>query len=141
MPQTTDTAREWMDEGDHLLARAYEYLAGAATDPTQAAIAAEYFSQAAQTYLGGAVAHQSGDTSVAAPLPDVETLTNQLSGRLRAEALAAQHVPARSGSGGSSRSQAVAESLRDRLSSAIPESFSQPLHDAGARQPLGGRGR
>ena len=141
MAQGADAARDWMDEGDHLLARAYEHLAGAVTDPTQAAMAAEYFSQAAQTYVGGAVAHQSGDTSVAAPLPDMDTLTGQLSGRLRAEVVAAQHVPARSRSGGSSRAQAVAEALRDRLSSAIPESFSQPLHDAGARQPLGGRGR
>lgn len=142
MSTSVDAAREWMDEGDHLLARAYEYLSGAVTDPMQAALAADYFSLAAQTYLSGAVAHLSGAASVAGPLPDVQQLTHQLTGRLRAEAAAAD----RSSSSpvvvtAGRRAQAFAEALRERFLTAIPEAFGHPSNGIVERFPSSVRSR
>ena len=141
MSTSVDAAREWMDEGDHLLARAYEYMAGAVTDPVQAALAAEYFSQAAQTYLGAAVVHQSGAGSVASPLPDVQQLTHQLTGRLRAEAVAADRIASSPTVTTARRAQSLAETLRERFSMAIPEAFGQPSSGIAERFASGTRSR
>jgi hypothetical protein len=126
MASAADSAREWMDEGDHLLGRAYEFLATAALDPTHAEMASEYFSRAAHTYLGGAVEYQSGATLRDATLPDADHLTEKLSGRLRAEAIAARRTSATSATTGAAAAQAFAETLRDRLARAVPEAFTQP---------------
>ncbi len=141
MSSTADAAREWMDEGDHLLARAYEFLAGAATDPVQAALAADYFSKAAQTYLGGAVAQQSGGASVASPLPDAQELMTRLTGRLRAEAIAADRSSSARVVPAGSRPQALAEALRERFTRVIPEEFGQLSNGMVERLPSEARSR
>ena len=125
MASTADSAREWMDEGDHLLGRAYEFLATAASDPTHAEMAAEYFSKAAQTYLGGAVEYQSGATLRDSTLPDADHLTDKLTGRLRAEAIAARRTSTTSAATVAAAAQAFAETLRDRFARAVPEAFTQ----------------
>src|SRR5581483_531356 len=121
--------REWMDEGDRLLARAYEHLAAAGGDPAQTEIAAEYFAQAAQTYLAGAVEYQHGDHAIGGTVPTSDELTARLTDRLRAEAIAARHVATHAESSASpshaslERSQTFAEGLRDRFAHALPDAF------------------
>ena len=129
MPAEMTAIREWMDEGDRLLARGYEQLTAAGGDPAQTDLASQYFAQAAQTYLAGAVEYQYGQHTIAATVPTADELTSRLTDRFHAEAVAARQAatyaessaPPRQGS--LTRSQTFAEGLRDRFSHALPEAF------------------
>lgn len=129
MPADMTAIREWMDEGDRLLARAYEQLAAAGGDPAQTEVASQYFAQAAQTYLAGAVEYQHGQHAIAATVPTADELTSRLTDRFHAEAVAARQASTYAESsapqrqGAVARSQAFAEGLRDRFSHALPDAF------------------
>jgi hypothetical protein len=129
MPADITAIREWMDEGDRLLARAYEHLAAAGGDPAETEVASSYFAQAAQTYLAGAVEYQHGDHAIGATVPTTDELTSRLTDRFRAETIAARHASTHAESSAPStqrslaRSQTFAEGLRDRFAHALPEAF------------------
>ena len=44
MQANLEDVREWMEEGDRLLAQSWDYLAASAADPAQLDFAREYFS-------------------------------------------------------------------------------------------------
>ena len=48
MPANPEDVREWMAEGDRLMAQAYDYLHGGADDPLQLDLAGRHFSRAAR---------------------------------------------------------------------------------------------
>ena len=130
--------REWMNEGDRLLAQAYAHLDAAAADPAQAELAREYFSRAAQTYVGGAVAYQRGSAAVAPALPETDALIDDLTGRLRAEVTAAKRASAGNATTSTAAAQAFAEAVRERFSRAVPEAFSGPSSRGAERDlPVG----
>ena len=60
MQANLEDVREWMEEGDRLLAQSWDYLAASEADPAQLDFAREYFSRAAHAYLAGAVDFQRG---------------------------------------------------------------------------------
>jgi hypothetical protein len=137
---TFDDVREWMAEGDRLLAQAYDYLHGSDSDPSQLALADHAFSRAAQAYLSGGVESQHGAQATmkaGAPIEDPAELVRRLDGRLRGEAEAAQQSGGRhalthadGGRGRAERARAFAEDLRERFSYVAPELFTDRT-DAG----------
>jgi len=60
MPANLEDVREWMAEGDRLMAQAYDYLDVGTDDPLQLDLAGRHFSRAAQAYLAGGVEYQHG---------------------------------------------------------------------------------
>ena len=60
MPANLEDVREWMAEGDRLMAQAYDYLDVGTDDPLQLDLAGRHFSRAAQAYLAGGVEYQLG---------------------------------------------------------------------------------
>jgi len=129
-----DDVREWMAEGDRLLAEAYDYLHGSDSDPAQLALADHAFSRAAQAYLAGGVESQHGAEATmqaGAPVEDAAELVRRLDGRLRGEAEAAQQSGGRhalthadSDRSRTERARAFAEDLRERFSYVAPELFT-----------------
>lgn len=129
-----DDTREWMAEGDRLLAQAYDYLSGSESDPAQLSLADDAFSRAAQAYLSGGVESQHGAQATmeaGAPIDDATELIQRLDGRLRGEADAAQQsggrhslTPGDGGRGRAERARAFAEDLRERFSYVAPELFT-----------------
>ena len=92
MPANLEDVREWMAEGDRLLAQAYDYLNVGTADPLQLDLAGRHFSRAAQAYLAGGVEYQHGpDPAVqaGAVIDDPAALIGRLDGHLRDEADAA----------------------------------------------------
>ena len=53
MQPNLEDVREWMAEGDRLMAEAYDYLNIGTGDPMQLDLAGRHFSRAAQAYLAG----------------------------------------------------------------------------------------
>lgn len=133
MQPNLEDVREWMAEGDRLLAQSWDYLSASEADPAQLNLAGHYCSRAANAYLAGAVEYQHGPQAVAraGALPDdAPQLVQQLEGRLRAEADAAQHSAMRrrltssdSRRAAVERAQTLAEELRERFAHAEPELF------------------
>lgn len=140
-----DYAKEWMRNGDRLLARASERLAAFESDADRLHVdmAVHEFSRAAQMYLTGAVEYQRGrDTTVLATssLDETVRLVQHLEGRLRSEAEAAWQtakphlLPSEESNraSGLDAARAFAESLRERLAYAVPELFDRgPSGDPG----------
>ena len=86
MPANLEDVREWMAEGDRLMAQGYDYLHGGADDPLQMDLAGRHFSRAAQAYLAGGVEYQLGaDAPVpaASVIDDPAALIRRLDGHLR----------------------------------------------------------
>ena len=139
MQANLEDVREWMEEGDRLLAQSWDYLAASDADPAQLDFAREYFSRAAHAYLAGAVDFQRGPQAahrVGIAADDAAQLIPQLEGHLRAEADAAQRSalrlrrPQEARRAAAERAQVLAEELRERFAHAQPELFTRPL-DAG----------
>ncbi len=139
MQANLEDVREWMEEGDRLLAQSWDYLAASEADPAQLDFAREYFSRAAHAYLAGAVDFQQGAQAAhraGIAADDAAQLIPRLGGHLRAEAEAAQRSAQRLGRpqdarrAAVDRAQTLAEELRERFAHAQPELFTRPL-DAG----------
>jgi hypothetical protein len=137
MPSSLDEVRDWMEEGDRLLARAWEHLAASDADPSMRELADGHFSRAAQTYLGGAVEYQRGPGTAMRSGGDFDEpaqLIQRLDGRLRVEAEAAWVDSTRSSAAlqdddrsSVERARTFAEQLRDRFSRAVPEAFNRSI--------------
>lgn len=136
MQLNLEDVREWMEEGDRLLAQSWDYLAASEADPAQLDFAREYFSRAAHAYVAGAVDFQQGvqaahRAGIAAN--DAVQLIPHLNGHLRAEAEAAQRSaqrlrrPQDARRAAVERAQTLAEELRERFAHAQPELFTRPL--------------
>ena len=151
MPANLEDVREWMAEGDRLMAQAYDYLDVGTDDPLQLDLAGRHFSRAAQAYLAGGVEYQHGpDPAVqaGAVIDDPAALIGRLDGHLRDEADAAAKA-----AGGPSpathearrsaveRSRTFAEDLRERFSYAAPDLFRRPAESGVQRTPVSVRGR
>src|SRR5712691_12305777 len=98
MQLNLEDVREWMAEGDRLMAQAYDYLNIGTVDPLQLDLAGRHFSRAAQAYLAGGVDYQHGpDAAVqgGAVIDDPAELIRRLDGHLRDEA----HVAANAAGG------------------------------------------
>jgi hypothetical protein len=139
MQVNLEDVREWMEQGDRLLAQSWDYLAASEADPAQLDLAREYFSRAAHAYLAGAVDFQQGVQAahrVGTAANDAAQLIPHLDGHLRAEAEAAQRSAQRLRRAQDARraiverAQTLAEELRERFAHAQPELFTRPL-DAG----------
>ncbi len=132
MQTNLDEARELMAEGDRLLGRAWEH--GPSSKPGLTAadldLAGQYYAQAAQAYLVGAVEYQHGRAATrdGAAMEDTAELIHSLDGRLRTEAetalrAATDRAPDDSRGGAVERARTLAEELRDRFAHAAPELF------------------
>ena len=151
MSANLEDVREWMAEGDRLMAQAYDYLHGGADDPLQLDLAGRHFSRAAQAYLAGGVEYQLGaDAPVqgADLIHDPAALIGRLDGHLRDEADAAAKAaggpsPAAHDARRSAveRSRTFAEELRERFSYAAPHLFTRPAESGVQRTPVSVRGR
>jgi hypothetical protein len=139
MQANLEDVREWMEEGDRLLAQSWDYLAASDADPAQLDLARGYFSRAAHAYLAGAVDFQQGAQAahrLGVATDDAAQLIPHLDGHLRAEAEAALRSAARhrrpqeARRAAVERAQTLAEELRERFAHAQPELFTRPL-DAG----------
>src|SRR5947208_1681795 len=98
MPANLEDVREWMAEGDRLMAQAYDYLNIGTADPMQLDLAGRHFSRAAQAYLAGGVEYQHGPDAAlqgGAVIDDPAELIRRLDGHLRDEADAAANVAGR----------------------------------------------
>ena len=151
MSANLDDVREWMAEGDRLMAQAYDYLDVGADDPLQLDLAGRHFSRAAQAYLAGGVEYQHGpDPAMQAGdvVDDPAALIGRLNGHLHDEADAAAKA-----AGGPSpathearrsaveRSRTFAEGLRERFSYAAPDLFRRPAESGVQRTAVSARGR
>jgi hypothetical protein len=151
MPANLEDVREWMAEGDRLMAQGYDYLQGGADDPLQMDLAGRHFSRAAQAYLAGGVEYQLGpDNPVQAgsAIDDPAALIPRLDGHLRHEADAAAkaaggHAPAPGDArrAVAERSRAFAEDLRERFEHAAPDLFTRPAESGFERPAIAVRGR
>jgi hypothetical protein len=151
MPANLEDVREWMAEGDRLMAQAYDYLDVGTDDPLQLDLAGRHFSRAAQAYLAGGVEYQLGaDAPVQAGdlIDDPAALIGRLDGRLRDEAdaaakAAAGHSPVPGGlrRAVAERSRAFAEDLRERFEHAAPDLFTRPTESGFERPAVAVRGR
>ena len=151
MPANLEDVREWMAEGDRLMAQAYDYLDVGTDDPLQLDLAGRHFSQAAQAYLAGGVEYQLGSDApqqAGSMIDDPAALIGRLDGRLRDEAdaaakaaggpSAATHEARRSAV---ERSRTFAEELRERFSYAAPDLFRRPAESGVQRTAVSARGR
>lgn len=151
MAANLEDVREWMAEGDRLMAQAYDYLNVGTADPLQLDLAGRHFSRAAQAYLAGGVEYQHGpDASVqaVAKIDDPVALIGRLNGNLRDEADAAAkaaggHAFAPDGArrAAAERSRTFAEELRERFEHAAPDLFTRPTESGFERTAVSVRGR
>ena len=151
MPANLEDVREWMAEGDRLMAQAYDYLDVSADDPLQLDLAGRHFSRAAQAYLAGGVEYQHGPApavQAGAVIDDPAALIGRLDGHLRDEAdAAAKAAGGRASAPGdgrraaAERSRAFAEDLRERFEHAAPEFFTRPAESGVQRTAVSVRGR
>jgi hypothetical protein len=151
MPANLEDVREWMAEGDRLMAQAYDYLDVGTDDPLQLDLAGRHFSRAAQAYLAGGVEYQHGPDApvqAGAVIDDPAALIRRLDGHLRDEADAAAkaaggHSPAPDDArrAAAERSRTFAEDLRERFSHAAPNLFTRPAESGFERTAVSGRGR
>ena len=151
MQPNLEDVREWMTEGDRLLAEAYDYLNIGTEDPMQLDLAGRHFSRAAQAYLAGGVQYQHGpDAAVegGAVIDDPAELIGRLDGHLRDEADAAAnaaggHAPALDNGrrAAAERSRTFAEELRERFAHAAPDLFTRPAESGFERTAASARGR
>lgn len=151
MPANLEDVREWMAEGDRLMAQAYDYLHGGADDPLQLDLAGRHFSRAAQAYLAGGVEYQLGaDAPVQGGdlIDDPAALIRRLDGHLRDEADAAAKaaggrapVPGDARRAAAERARAFAEDLRERFEHAAPDLFTRPTESGFERTVVSVRGR
>ena len=151
MPANLEDVREWMAEGDRLMAQAYDYLDVGTDDPLQLDLAGRHFSRAAQAYLAGGVEYQLGADApqqAGSMIDDPAALIGRLDGRLRDEADAAANAaagpsPATHDARRSAveRSRTFAEELRERFSYAAPDLFTRPTESGLERTAVSVRGR
>jgi len=151
MPANLEDVREWMAEGDRLMAQAYDYLNIGTADPMQLDLAGRHFSRAAQAYLAGGVEYQHGPDATVQPgsaIEDTAALIGRLNGHLRDEADAAAnaaggHAPApdEARRAAAERSRAFAEDLRERFEHAAPDLFTRPTDLGFERTAVSVRGR
>lgn len=151
MQPNLEDVREWMAEGDRLMAEAYDYLNIGTSDPMQLDLAGRYFSRAAQAYLAGGVEYQHGpDAAVQAGdvIDDPAALIARLDGHLRDEADVAANTaggqsptPDDARRAAAERSRTFAEELRDRFSHAAPHLFTRPAGSGFERTVVSVRGR
>jgi hypothetical protein len=151
MQPNLDDVREWIAEGDRLMAQAYDYLNIGAADPMQLDLAGRHFSRAAQAYLAGGVEYQHGpDAAVqgGAVIDDPAELIGRLDGHLRDEADAAANVaggqapaPDNARRAAAERSRTFAEELRERFAHAAPDLFTRPTEAGFERSAVPVRGR
>ena len=151
MSANHDDVREWMAEGDRLMAQAYDSLSVGADDPLQLDLAGRHFSRAAQAYLAGGVEYQLGpDAPVRASslIDDPAALICRLDGHLRDEAdaaakAAAGHAPVAGDArrAAAERARAFAEDVRGRFEHAAPDLFTRPTESGFERTSVSVRGR
>lgn len=150
MQSNLEDVREWMAEGDRLMAQAYDYLNIGTGDPMQLDLAGRHFSRAAQAYLAGGVEYQHGPAPVqaGAAIDDPAALIGRLDGHLRDEADAATNAaggqsptPGDARRAAAERSRTFAEELRDRFSHAAPHLFTRPAELGFERTAVSVRGR
>ena len=151
MSANLEDVREWMAEGDRLMAQAYDHLNIGTADPMQLDLAGRHFSRAAQAYLAGGVEYQHGpDATVqaGAVIEDAAALIRRLDGQLRNEADAAANAAGRhAGAPGEARRAAAerartfAEDVRERFSHAAPDLFTRPAESGVERTAVSVRGR
>ena len=136
MQPNLEDVREWMAEGDRLMAQAYDYLNIGTDDPMQLDLAGRHFSRAAQAYLAGGVEYQHGPDAAlqaGAVIDDPAALIRRLDGHLRDEADAAANAAGGPTPGADNarrtaaeRSRTFAEDLRERFAHAAPDLFTRP---------------
>ena len=152
MQPNLEDVREWMAEGDRLMAQAYDYLNIGTGDPMQLDLAGRHFSRAAQAYLAGGVEYQQhgpdAPAQAGAPIDDAAALISRLNGHLRDEADAAAKAagghsptPHDARRAATERSRTFAEELRDRFSHAAPHLFTRPAESDFERTVVSVRGR
>ena len=151
MPANLEDVREWMAEGDRLMAQAYDYLDVGSADPMQLDLAGRHFSRAAQAYLAGGVEYQLGADApqqAGSMIDDPAALIGRLDGRLRDEADAAAkaaggHAPVLGDArrAAAERARAFAEDLRERFEHAAPDLFTRPTESGVERTAVSVRGR
>ena len=151
MQPNLDDVREWMAEGDRLMAQAYDYLNIGTADPMQLDLAGRHFSRAAQAYLAGGVEYQHGPNAAVqagAVIDDPAELIRRLDGLLRDEAYAAAsaaggHAPVSDTArrAAAERSRTFAEELRERFAHAAPDLFTRPAESGFERTAGSVRGR
>ena len=151
MPANLEDVREWMAEGDRLMAQAYDDLHGGADDPLQLDLAGRHFSRAAQAYLAGGVEYQlrpDAPAQAGSVIDDPAALIRRLDGHLRDEADAAakaagRHapVPGDVRRAAAERARAFAEDLRERFEHAAPDLFTRPAESGVERTAVSVRGR
>jgi len=150
MSAHVEEVREWMAEGDRLMAQGYDYL-NMGADPLQLDLAGRHFSRAAQAYLAGAVEYEHGPEAIVqagAAIDDPAELVRRLDGHLRDEADAAgkaaggpSPAPHEARRAAAERSRTFAEELRDRFSHAAPDLFTRPAESSLERTTGSVRGR
>ena len=151
MPTNLEDVREWMAEGDRLMAQAYDYLNVGTADPMQLDLAGRHFSRAAQAYLAGGVEYQHGPSATVqagAVIDNPAALIRRLDGQLRSEAEASANAagghaaaPSETRRAAAERSRTFAEDVRDRFSHAAPDLFARPAESAVQRTAVSVRGR